>query len=115
VRRLAAVILGDDDELLAVDAARRVDFLDRKLPALAIGFGEGGQQRIAVDLADLDLTLRHRAAGHARHHDRQTCSQYVSTSHPYLQYPCEIIANHLRLSLPKPSIRRRAATTCRCR
>src|SRR5216684_7188782 len=36
----AAVILGDDDELLAVDAAGGIDFLDRELPALAIGLGE---------------------------------------------------------------------------
>ncbi len=69
VRRLAAVILGDDDELLAVDAAGGVDLLDRELPALAIGLGERRQQRIAVDLADLDLALaparRHGAAAMA--------------------------------------------------
>ena len=65
IGRLAAVILGDDDELLAVDAAGGVDFLDRELPALAIGLGEGRQQRIAVDLADLDLALRHGGLRHA--------------------------------------------------
>ncbi len=66
IRRLAAVVLGDDDELLAVDAAGRVDLLHRELPALAIGLGEGRQQRVAVDLADLDLALRHgRNARHA--------------------------------------------------
>jgi len=54
VRRLAAVVLRDDLELLAVDAARRVDLVERELPALAIGLGEGRQPRIGIDLADLD-------------------------------------------------------------
>jgi hypothetical protein len=73
IRRLAAVILGNDDEFLAVDSAGRIDLFHRELPALAVGIGEGGQQRVAVDFADLDLALRHGAMRHAGDHDRQTC------------------------------------------
>ena len=70
---LAAVILGDDDQLLAVDAARGIDFLDRQLPALAIGLGERRQQRVTVDFADLDLAaLCHGGMRHACDHDRQS-------------------------------------------
>ena len=54
---LAGVVLGDHGERLAVDAARDVDLVDRHLPALAVGLGEGGQGRIGVDLADADHGL----------------------------------------------------------
>ena len=57
VRRLAAVVLADHLELLAVDAAGRVDLVERELPALAIGLGEGGDRRVGVDLADLDRVV----------------------------------------------------------
>ena len=40
VRRLAAVVLGNDDERLAIDAALGVDLLDGELPSLAIGLGK---------------------------------------------------------------------------
>ncbi len=57
VGRLAAVVLGDHFELLAVDAAGGVDLVERQLPALAVGRGEGGQAGIGVDLADLDRVV----------------------------------------------------------
>jgi hypothetical protein len=47
----------DHLELLAVDAARRVDLFERELPTLAIGLGEGGDRRVGVDLADLDRVV----------------------------------------------------------
>ena len=45
IGRLAAIVLRDHLELLAADAAGGVDLLERKLPALAIGLGEGRQRR----------------------------------------------------------------------
>jgi hypothetical protein len=48
--------------LAAVCATGGVDFFDRELPTLAIRFGESGQQRIAVDLADLDFTALGKGA-----------------------------------------------------
>jgi hypothetical protein len=32
----------------------RVDLVERELPALAIGLGEGGDRRVGADFADLD-------------------------------------------------------------
>jgi hypothetical protein len=63
VRRLAAVVLADHLEFLAVDAPGRVDLVERELPALAIGFCEGGDRRVGVDLADLDRVVGGGGAG----------------------------------------------------
>ena len=63
VRRLAAVVLADHLEFLAVDAAGRINFVERELPALAIGFGERGDRRVGVDLADLDRVVGYGGAG----------------------------------------------------
>ena len=63
VRRLAAVVLADHLELLAVDAARRVDLVEGELPALAVGLGEGGDRRVGVDFADLDRVVGDGWAG----------------------------------------------------
>jgi hypothetical protein len=54
VLRLAAVVPEHRLELPPERAAGRVDLLLRQLPALAVGFQEGGLGRVAVDLADPD-------------------------------------------------------------
>src|SRR5690606_18354179 len=58
IARAGTIVAGDDLELLAVDAAGRVDLLQRELPALAIGIQERGLCLVAVDLADADRVLR---------------------------------------------------------
>ena len=95
--RLAAVVLRDHDQLLAVYAAGRVDFLQRELPALAVGLGEGRQQRVAVDLADLDFALRHGVSGQAGNHDRKPRAQQISPSHTFASTVCRMTSvNRLR-------------------
>src|SRR5437764_574902 len=94
--RFSAIVLGDDNKLFAVDAAARIDLLDRELPAFAIRFGEGGQQRVTVDLADLDLALRHGGIRHAANRDRQARSQEMSSSHPSASTVEEIISSRPR-------------------
>jgi hypothetical protein len=59
----------DDLEFLAVDAAGCVDFVERELPALAIGFGEGGDRRVGVDLADLDRVVGGGGPGACEHRE----------------------------------------------
>ena len=71
IRRLAAVVFADHLEFLAVDAAGGVDFIERELPALAIGLGEGRDRRIGIDLADLDRVVSRGGprAGEGRRED----------------------------------------------
>ena len=55
VAGLAAVILRDHDQLVAVDPAGCIDLVKRHLPTLLVGLCEGGKTRVTVDFADLDL------------------------------------------------------------
>ncbi|MGY4436415.1 hypothetical protein ACVWWO_008892 [Bradyrhizobium sp. F1.13.1] len=96
IRRLAAVVLGHDDELLAVDAAGCVDLFDRKLPALAIGLGECRQQRVAVDLADLDVFRQGRMSHAACQQRERRADKIVLCSHPNLHFSEKINAVRLR-------------------
>jgi hypothetical protein len=93
---LAAVVLGDDDELLAVDAAGCVDLFDRELPALAIGLGKRRQQRITVDLADLDVLRQSRMSHAARQQRKCRAGEIVLCSHPNLHFSEKINAVRLR-------------------
>src|SRR5262249_35355882 len=95
IGRLAAVVLGDHDQLLAIDAAGGVDLLHGKLPALAVRLGEGRQGRVAVDLADLDFALRHGVAGQTGNDDRKSSAQQMSPSHPFS-------STALKIYLPQP-------------
>src|SRR5690606_15208799 len=49
---LPVVVADDDLERPPVDAAGRVDLLDRELHRLAVGLEEGGHAVVAVELAD---------------------------------------------------------------
>ena len=57
---IGVVVATDQLELLAVDAACRVDLVDRQFHPLLVGLEEGRLCLVAVDLADLDHALRVR-------------------------------------------------------
>jgi len=59
----AVVVAAHDLDLLAQNAARGVDLLDRHLPALLVGFQEGREDLVAVELADLDGVPAPKPAG----------------------------------------------------
>jgi len=48
----------------AVDAAASIDFLNRQVHALFVGFEEGRLCLVAVDFADFDDVLRLRGCQH---------------------------------------------------
>ena len=85
LRRLAAVVLGDHDELLAVGAALRIDLLERQLPAFTVGLGERRQARIGIDFANLDVvgpggTVRRREPCNHGCGDAKRCSHDALSS-----------------------------------
>src|SRR5205807_1250061 len=53
-----------------------------ELPSFAIRLGKGGQQRVAVNFADLDLAFRHGGIRHTGKCDCQARSQEMSSLHP---------------------------------
>ena len=68
---LAGIVLRQDGEQPAVDAAREVDLVHGHLPALAVGLGQGGEGRVRADLADADLGLSGGGRGREERQRRQ--------------------------------------------
>jgi hypothetical protein len=58
VARVGVVVADHQLHFLAQQAARGIDLVHRQLHALLVGLQEGGLRLVAVDLADLDDTLR---------------------------------------------------------
>ena len=54
VARVAVVVARDHLDLAAQDPSGLVDLLERELPAFFVGVEEGGEDLVAVELADLD-------------------------------------------------------------
>jgi hypothetical protein len=73
VAGVGVVVARDQLDLLAVDAARGIDFIDGEFHPLLVGLEEGRLRLVAVDLTDLDDALRLR--------DRNQCDGERSERH----------------------------------
>ena len=84
VGRIAVVVAAHDLDLLAQHAARGIDLLDRELPALLVGLEEGGEDLVAVELAELDRVLRGgRQRERSGHDGRDAGEQTIAGQHEF--------------------------------